>query len=203
MVKKPLNENQLKSLRKLVSGKPLHELLLNLSVDLMLRGSDLMNLKVSDVISELNIRSDDRIIDLFCGLGNITLPLASRCSSVGGIESSSSSVDRARHNANKNDLRVDFFEGNLYESSFSDFLPKELQHPNKLVFDPPRLGIGQKLVEDLRGVERMVYVSCNPESFSKDAANIIKKGFALERVGIYDMFPQTAHIELMGVFQSL
>ena len=52
MVKKPLNENQVKSLRKLVSGKPLHELLLNLSVDLMLRGSDLMNLKVSDVISE-------------------------------------------------------------------------------------------------------------------------------------------------------
>ena len=158
---------------------------------------------VSDVVSELNIRSDDRIIDLFCGIGNITLPLASRCSSVGGIEHSSSTVDRARHNANKNDLQVDFFEGNLYESSFSGFLPKELQHPNKLVFDPPRLGIGQKLVEDLRGVERMVYVSCNPESFSKDAANIIKKGFALERVGIYDMFPQTAHVELMGVFQSL
>ena len=95
------------------------------------------------------------------------------------------------------------YKRQLYESSFSDFLPKELQHPNKLVFDPPRLGIGQKLVEDLRGVERMVYVSCNPESFSKDAANIIQKGFALERVGIYDMFPQTAHVELMGVFQSL
>lgn len=158
---------------------------------------------VSDVVSELNIQSGDRIIDLFCGLGNITLPLATRCSSVGGIELSSTSVERARHNASKNDLQADFFEGNLYESPFSDFLPKALRNPNKLVIDPPRLGIGQKLVEDIRGVERLVYVSCSPESFSKDAASIIKKGFALERVGIYDMFPQTAHIEIMGVFQSV
>ena len=157
---------------------------------------------VSDVVSGLGIRSEDRIIDLFCGLGNITLPLARRCSSVCGIELSTTSVDRARHNAKKNELQVDFFAGNLYESPVKELLPKPLRNPNKLVIDPPRLGIGQKIVENIGGVERIVYISCSPASFSKDAAEIISQGFTLESVGIYDMFPQTSHIETMGIFQS-
>jgi len=154
---------------------------------------------VRSVLAGLQVQPGDRVLDLFCGLGNFGLPLARRGARVMGLESAESSVERARHNAKRNGLTAvtQFQVADLHavNSSF------ETPSVTAAVLDPPRSGAGPELrrwlVPTLR---RIAYVSCNPVTFARDAAVLMANGFELSEVGIYDMFPNTAHVETLGLF---
>ena len=149
----------------------------------------------------LEAEAGARVLDLFCGIGNFSLALAAQGFDVLGLEASSDAIDRARLNARLNGLegRCEFAVQDLYDADCLN-----LGKADYLLLDPPRSGAGPNLEPwlDASGARRVVYVSCSPASFARDAALLKQAGFALERVGIYDMFPHTAHVETLGVFQK-
>ncbi len=140
------------------------------------------------------------VIDLFCGIGNFSLPLAAAGLSVRGLEAAAGAIERAQMNAQHNGLsgRCEFAVQDLYDADCLN-----LGQADYLVLDPPRSGAGPNLRTwlEMTGVKRVAYVSCSPKSFAQDAAVLKQAGFALEQVGIYDMFPNTAHVETLGIFQ--
>ena len=153
----------------------------------------------------LELRPDDRVGDLFCGLGNFTLPIAQRAAFTYGIEGSAPLIARARENAAGNGLadRVDFAVANLFEiaEDWFDTLPQL----NKLLIDPPRDGAlaGVKALPPAASgrLERLVYVSCSPSTLARDAAILIhEKGYRLAGAGVANMFPHTAHVESIALF---
>lgn len=142
------------------------------------------------------------VVDLFCGIGNFSLPLARAGADVTGYEGDAGAVAMARDNAALNGLsrqaRFDFVD--LY--GVDDVPLVAMDHADVLLLDPPRCGAGVHLdrwLEQFRG-SQVVYVSCNPLSFAADAARLIGAGYRLDRVGIFDMFPNTAHVETLGYF---
>ena len=154
---------------------------------------------------------DQLVADLFCGIGNFSLPLARQGAHVVGLEASAEAIAMAQVNARRNGLseRCDFAVADLYQAGGSgDALAVDGQatrsgrHPEALIIDPPRSGAGANL-EGWVGhsaLQQIVYVSCNPRSFADDALRLKRAGFRLREVGIYDMFPQTAHVETIGHF---
>lgn len=150
----------------------------------------------------LELADSTQVLDLFCGLGNFSLALARTGKSVIGLEASETAVVRARLNARRNGLqgRTVFEPVDLYGAPLQASL--QSQSCDAILLDPPRLGAGPQLRTWLHaGVQTVVYVSCNPESFAKDAVVLGEVGLRLIEVGIYDMFPQTTHIETVGVFR--
>ncbi|MGR8920615.1 MAG: 23S rRNA (uracil(1939)-C(5))-methyltransferase RlmD [Gammaproteobacteria bacterium] len=149
----------------------------------------------------LELRPGDRVADLFCGIGNFSLPLAARAAQVVGIEGDAALVARAAANAATNGLANARFEvADLMSETAVARLA--LGGPNKLLLDPPRAG-ARVVIEalSLDEVERLVYVSCNPVTFARDAAVLVDRhGFRLAETGILDMFPQTAHVESLSLF---
>ncbi len=139
------------------------------------------------------------VTDLFCGIGNFSLALARAGFQVLGFESSTGAVERAKRNADLNGLadRAEFAVADLYDSRCTD-----LPASSHLLLDPPRSGAGPNLGRwaASRALERIAYVSCNPRSFASDAARLLSGGFKLEEVGMFDMFPHTAHVETLGIF---
>jgi 23S rRNA (uracil1939-C5)-methyltransferase len=149
----------------------------------------------------LEVNSEDRVLDLFCGIGNFTLPLARKVSKVLGVEGEHGLVERAKQNAALNNINnvefrtIDLAKGDLNE----DFLESGF---NKLLLDPARTG-AQEVIENmnLKSVDRIVYISCNPSTLARDAGILVNdKGFKLEQAGIMDMFPHTTHVESIAVF---
>jgi 23S rRNA (uracil1939-C5)-methyltransferase len=143
----------------------------------------------------------DRILDLFCGLGNFTLPLARRAGEVTGVEGDAGLVDRARDNARRNHIgNCRFYTANLYEALDNE--PWLQDRFNKALLDPPRSGAQALLTHLPRlGVERLVYVSCYPGTLARDAGILVHDlGYRLHRAGVMDMFPHTAHVESIAVF---
>lgn len=141
----------------------------------------------------------DAATDLFCGIGNFSLPLARLGMDVLGVEASEAAVARADSNARRNGLqsRTRFQAADLYAAGAS--LASALAP--LLILDPPRSGAGPNLGSWLHpGVEAVLYVSCNPLTFASDARILADAGLTLRSVGIYDMFPQTSHVETLGVF---
>jgi 23S rRNA (uracil1939-C5)-methyltransferase len=142
----------------------------------------------------------DRVLDLFCGLGNFTLPLARNCGSVTGIEGEAGLVERALANAARNGVdNVTFEQSDLY----SDEPPSWGGESFELVLlDPPRSGAEQVLpLIAATGAGRVLYVSCNPATLARDAALLTgTHGFRLEAAGAMDMFPHTPHVESMALF---
>lgn len=140
-----------------------------------------------------------RVVDLFCGIGNFSLALARLGVDVSGLEVSQGAVDRARRNAAVNGLSpwAEFAVADLYDSRCAG-----VEECDYLLLDPPRSGAGENLERwvDPPRLRRIAYVSCNPGSFAMDAARLAEQGFELEEVGIYDMFPHTAHVETLGLF---
>jgi 23S rRNA (uracil1939-C5)-methyltransferase len=154
-------------------------------------------------IEFLELSEGDAVLDLFCGLGNFTLPLASTGARVLGVEGEQSLVDRALHNAALNGLpKAEFCCANLHLEGAEKGLPAE--GFNKLLLDPPRSGaelIVQAYVPILKP-ELIVYVSCNPATLARDAAVLVSEhGYVLEKAGAIDMFPHTAHVESVAVFR--
>lgn len=160
---------------------------------------------VSRALRLLEVQPTDRVADLFCGLGNFTLPIATRAHSVVGIEGSTALTQRAMQNAILNDLQstTKFECRNLFEISTADLVA--LGYFNRLLIDPPREG-AMALCEALAGLQaqqkpiRIVYVSCNPATLARDAQLLAQAGYVLTQAGVVNMFPHTAHVESIAVF---
>lgn len=151
----------------------------------------------------LDPQAGERIADMFCGLGNFTLPIARSGASVVGIEGSPGLVRRGRESAEANGLvgQVDFAVANLFECTEASL--EALGRFDKMLIDPPREG-AVELVKALTGEMpgRIVYVSCNPATLARDAAVLVSvKGYRFVSAGAVNMFPQTAHVESIAVFE--
>ena len=150
----------------------------------------------------LDPQPGERIADLFCGLGNFTLPIARSGADVIGIEGSAELVARARANALHNQLpNARFAVDNLFEMTPEKFAA--LGHFDKLLIDPPRSGAIEvvKSLPDTGGPHRIVYVSCDPATLARDAEVLVQvKGYRLEAAGVANMFPHTAHVESIALF---
>ena len=145
----------------------------------------------------------ERIADMFCGLGNFTLPIARRGAEVVGVEAGEATVRRARENAQLNGLgeRTRFVVANLFEMPLPDSVP--LDGLEKMLVDPPREG-AISLVKSIgeRGPQRIVYVSCNPATLARDAAVLVhEKRYSLQGAGIANMFSHTSHVESIALFE--
>lgn len=151
----------------------------------------------------LDPRPGERIADLFSGLGNFTLPIARCGATVVGVEGSPALVERGRQAAAANGLaeRVEFRAANLFECT-ADSLAA-LGHFDKLLIDPPREGaieVVKALGDD--APRRIVYVSCNPATLARDAAVLVSvKGYRFRAAGVVNMFPHTAHVESIALFE--
>lgn len=158
---------------------------------------------VSRALRLLTPKPGERIADLFCGLGNFSLPLARSGADVLGIEGSAELVARARENALHNGLsNAHFVVDNLFEMTPEKFAA--LGRFDKLLIDPPRSGAAE-LVKSLpeSGVpHRIVYVSCDPATLARDAQILVhSKGYRLKSAGVANMFPHTAHVESIALFE--
>ena len=151
----------------------------------------------------LDPQPGERIADLFCGLGNFTLPIACSGASVVGVEGSQALVERGRQGAFANGLadRVEFAVANLFECTPESLAM--LGHFDKMLIDPPREGaieVVKALPAD--GPRRIVYVSCNPATLARDAAVMVQvKGYCFKAAGVVNMFPHTGHVESVAVFE--
>jgi len=159
---------------------------------------------VRRAIALLDPHPGEHVADFFCGIGNFTLPIARRGASVVGLEGSRALVSRAEANAARNGLsdRARFESANLFEACRSGI--ETLGPLDKALVDPPREG-AIALVKALpeKRLERIVYVSCNPATLARDAAVLVhERGYALRAAGIVNMFPHTAHVESIAVFEG-
>lgn len=161
-----------------------------------------MNMKmINQALSLLKVGKDDVILDLFCGLGNFTLPLAKYVKSVVGIEGEASLVQRAIHNAAINNVNnANFYEADLRQNhQNSDWFQEGF---NKVLIDPPRSGAWEvlPLIAQTKA-NCLLYVSCHPASLARDTDRLVNElGFKLVKAGVMDMFPHTSHVESMALF---
>lgn len=156
---------------------------------------------VTQAIALLDLSSEDVVLDLFCGLGNFSLPMACFSGKVIGVEGSDEMVLRAEYNARQNQIEnASFFCANLADEGA--LLPLKSYGCNKMLLDPPRTG-ALEIVKHIEHIEpsEILYVSCNPATFARDASVLVnEKGYRLTQVGVMDMFPHTTHVEVMGLF---
>jgi 23S rRNA (uracil1939-C5)-methyltransferase len=155
-------------------------------------------LLVSRAVRLLDPRPGERIADLFCGIGNFSLPLARQGAQVIGFEGSAPLVERARQNAAANGLTVQFEVADLFKPNLDPWGPFD-----KFLLDPPREG-AISLVHSLPDAwpHRIVYVSCDPATLARDADVLVHaKGFRLSCAGVVNMFPHTAHVESIALFE--
>jgi 23S rRNA (uracil1939-C5)-methyltransferase len=148
----------------------------------------------------LQLTAQSRLLDLYCGLGNFSLPLARRAERVVGVEGDAGLVARARDNARRNGIaNADFFCADLTaDASAATWLSGPYSH---VLLDPPRAG-AQAFVPQLARMapERLLYVSCNPETLARDIGLLVHEhGFELLAAGVVDMFPHTAHMESLAL----
>ncbi|EQD59784.1 RNA methyltransferase, TrmA family [mine drainage metagenome] len=147
-------------------------------------------------------QAHERVLDLFAGLGNFTLPIARRTVAVTGVEGEAGLVARATDNAARNGLgNVSFHTANLFADQRQ--APWAREAWDKILLDPPRAGAAE-LLDYLPGktVRRVVYVSCHPGSLARDAGTLVQRhGFRLAAAGVMDMFPHTAHVESIALFE--
>ena len=166
---------------------------------------------VERAIRLLDPQAEERVIDWFCGLGNFTLPLATRSRQVLGVEGSETLVARARDNARANGLaeRTDFEARNLFEMDAA--VLRAAGQASRWLVDPPREGafalskaLADAVMEPVSGWEppkSIVYVSCNPSTLARDAGLLVHQaGYRCTLAGVVNMFPHTAHVESMAVF---
>jgi len=146
-------------------------------------------------IELLEPKENDKIYDLYCGVGTITLSVAKLNADMIGIEIVEAAVEDARKNAEENNLEARFIEGKA-EDIIERLYEEEKIYPNKIILDPPRKGLDESLVEFLmeNPVDRIVYVSCNPATQARDLKKL-KEIYNVEKVVAVDLFPNTVHVE--------
>ncbi|TRY31914.1 23S rRNA (uracil(1939)-C(5))-methyltransferase RlmD [Aliiglaciecola sp. M165] len=148
----------------------------------------------------LSLDSEDNVLDLFCGIGNFSLPMASQCKTVVGVEGVAEMVQRATQNALKNNIsNCQFWQADL--NNAKAISKDELLTFNKVLLDPARDGAGEAVDLIVQGKpSHILYVSCNPATFARDTAKLLAHKYQISKIGLMDMFPQTAHTELMALF---
>ncbi len=164
--------------------------------------SDINRKMIERAMTLLDPQRNDRVLDLFCGIGNFTLPIARYCAQVVGIEADPGLVERARGNAERNGLSNSlFYTADLYGELTSE--PWMQQRFEKALLDPPRSGALSVLaLLPKLGIRRIVYVSCSPGTLARDAGELVgKHDYRLSRAGVMDMFPHTAHVESIALFE--
>ncbi len=190
-------------------AEPLHYDLPEYDVSLRFRPTDFIQANgalnqrlVHQALDLLDLKAGDQALDLFCGLGNFSLPLARRTRQALGIEVGAALVAGARRNAERNGLvNAEFRQADLYATAamaapWGDFAF------NKLLLDPPRDG-AMEVIKRLPapGAERIVYVSCYPATLARDAQHLVRvHGYRFAAAGVIDMFPHTSHVESMALF---
>ena len=166
--------------------------------------SDINEQMVAKAIELLQVGPDDRVLDLYCGIGNFSLPLARRGKEVLGIEGDAMLVASARHNAAVNELtNASFRTADLSKVDGREGWVQEKW--DRVLLDPARSGAAE-IVQNMHaiGAQRIVYVSCHPGTLARDAGTLVNElGFRLESAGIIDMFPHTAHVESIAVFSRI
>ena len=170
-------------------------------IDFVQVNNEINQRMVAFAIAQLQPGADDRVLDLFCGIGNFSLPLARYAGTVLGVEGDKNLVARAAANAERNDLHnVEFRVADLNKIDGSEAWVKA--GCNRLLLDPARSGAAEIVARmNLLGPERIVYVSCHPGTLARDAATLVHDhGYRLEAAGIIDMFPHTAHVESIAIF---
>lgn len=156
---------------------------------------------VKQAFDLLDVNADDRVLDLFCGVGNFTLPLATKAAEVVGVEGNSLMVSRGNANASYNQLsNIEFYGADLTQELAGQ--PWARKGFNKVLIDPPRAGaldVVRKIA--LFSPEKIVYVSCNPATLARDAGELSQLGYKMIAVGVADMFPHTTHVESIALFE--
>ncbi|HSH30378.1 MAG TPA: 23S rRNA (uracil(1939)-C(5))-methyltransferase RlmD [Thiohalobacter sp.] len=156
---------------------------------------------IAHALELLQPQADSRVLDLFCGLGNFTLPLARRVAGVTGVEGEAGLVARARENARANGIdNAEFFSADLAGEVTGE--PWLARGYDRVLLDPPRSG-AKELIPQIaaRGAQRIVYVACQPGSLARDAGLLVSEyGYRLAAAGVMDMFPHTAHVESIALF---
>ncbi|MDA0149710.1 23S rRNA (uracil(1939)-C(5))-methyltransferase RlmD [Vibrio sp. LaRot3] len=155
---------------------------------------------VEQALSWLELSSEDRVLDLFCGLGNFSLPIAKQVKAVIGVEGVDAMVEKATRNAQLNQIdNALFYQANLEQDM--SLAPWASEKFDKILLDPARAG-ASGIVEQLSalGAVRVVYVSCNPATLARDSQSLLQQGYKLEKLGMLDMFPHTSHLESMALF---
>jgi 23S rRNA (uracil1939-C5)-methyltransferase len=157
---------------------------------------------VRQALALLDPGPEDAVLDLFCGLGNFTLPLARRAREVLGVEGDAAMLERARRNAEAQGIRNTRYQRANLDDPAIGAQPWLQDAFQRLLLDPPRTGAAVA-IEALgpRAIPRILYVSCNPATLARDAGELVHRhGYRLEAAGIMDMFPHTAHVESMALF---
>ncbi len=197
--------------------KPLYYLLPEFGVKMPFKPVDFTQVNhhinrvlVASALRLLDVQPNDRVADLFCGLGNFTLPLATLGREVVGIEGSTTLTERALENAKANGLsdKTSFSTRNLFDVTVDDLVA--LGKFDRMLIDPPRDG-AMALCAALAGLrvshpemlpQRIVYVSCSPSTLARDAGTLTHEaGYVLKKAGVVNMFPHTSHVESMAVFE--
>ncbi|QOV64916.1 23S rRNA (uracil(1939)-C(5))-methyltransferase RlmD [Kosakonia pseudosacchari] len=155
---------------------------------------------VARALEWLDVQPGDRVLDLFCGMGNFTLPLAKRAASVVGVEGVADLVAKAQDNAQQNGLQnVTFFHENLEEDVTKQHWAS--RGFDKVLLDPARAGAAGVMQHILKlSPGRVVYVSCNPATLARDSEALLNAGYQIQRLAMLDMFPHTGHLESMVLF---
>jgi 23S rRNA (uracil1939-C5)-methyltransferase len=158
---------------------------------------------VATAVAWLAPRPSQPCVDVFSGIGNFAHALAARGAAVTAIEASPGAVDCALANARRNglDARIECLRSDLY-GRLDIAVRERIERADAALVDPPRTGLGA-LIETLPAprLARLVYVSCHPRSFVEDAACLERSGFRLQRLALFDMFPHTAHVETLALFE--
>ncbi|OOF37142.1 23S rRNA (uracil(1939)-C(5))-methyltransferase RlmD [Rodentibacter heidelbergensis] len=157
---------------------------------------------VQTALDWLALQPTDHVLDLFCGMGNFTLPLAKRVKSAVGIEGVADMAEKAKQNAARNQIKnIEFFQANLDQSFVGQIWAN--QPFNKILLDPPRSGAAFALtaLSELKA-EKILYVSCNPATLVRDAEILRGFGYKIEKSAVVDMFPHTGHLESITLFST-
>lgn len=141
-----------------------------------------------------------KILDLYCGMGNFSIPLSCLGAKVTGIESSYASINMAKLNALANNVLCRFIASNC--NKFLKILAKN-ESFNIIILDPPRKGAAEIVPQIVRsGAEKVVYISCDPMTFCRDASKLVKAGYSHVSSQVFDMFPNTFHLESVNLFSK-
>jgi 23S rRNA (uracil1939-C5)-methyltransferase len=159
------------------------------------------NALVERALGLLALRPQDRVLDLYCGLGNFALPIARRVAAVKGLEGADALVERARENAARNAITNAIFQRADLTRGIGEW-PWLRAGISRVLLDPPRSGAAEVLADIAAlGAERIVYISCGPSTLARDAGRLVHEhGYRLEAAGVMDMFPHTAHVECIALF---
>jgi 23S rRNA (uracil1939-C5)-methyltransferase len=194
----------LKKAIELIYRHPMHDVEMKfLPTDFTQVNFEMNQEMVNLALSMLDLNQEDLVLDLFCGLGNFTLPIAKYTKHVVGVDGDVGLINRAKQNAISNEIEnAEFFAANLFEDS-SAFTWYRNKRYNKALIDPARTGAKEILPSLSKlGIELIVYVSCNPATLARDAKILEDDGYKVLKAGVMDMFPHTGHVESIALFKK-